>query len=74
MIYLKGGIAAGLTVLTSQPIDVIRTRLVAQGEPRVSLIAIYPTYYKVGFINSIKISKILEWYSREQKKYFKWSN
>lgn len=33
--FLCGGLAAGLTVFTSQPLDVIRTRLVAQGEPRI---------------------------------------
>lgn len=33
--FFCGGLAAGLTVLNSQPLDVIRTRLVAQGEPRM---------------------------------------
>lgn len=33
--FVCGGIAAGLTVMTSQPLDVIRTRLVAQGEPKL---------------------------------------
>jgi solute carrier family 25 thiamine pyrophosphate transporter 19 len=35
--FVCGGLAAGLTVLNSQPLDVIRTRLVAQGEPRVNI-------------------------------------
>jgi solute carrier family 25 thiamine pyrophosphate transporter 19 len=33
--FVCGGLAAGFAVLSSQPIDVVRTRLVAQGEPRV---------------------------------------
>lgn len=33
--FCCGGTAASLTMLTSQPIDVVRTRFVAQGEPRV---------------------------------------
>ena len=36
--FFCGGIAASMTILTVQPIDVIRTRLVSQGEPRVSYI------------------------------------
>ena len=33
--FLCGGVAASLTMVTNQPIDVVRTRLVAQGEPRM---------------------------------------
>ena len=33
--FMCGGLAATIAVLTSQPIDVIRTRLVSQGEPKV---------------------------------------
>ncbi len=43
--FICGGLAAGLTVLNSQPLDVIRTRLVAQGEPRVILIDILNSFH-----------------------------
>lgn len=33
--FICGGIGASLTIVTNQPIDTIRTRLVTQGEPRV---------------------------------------
>ena len=33
--FFSGGVAATLSILTSQPIDVVRTRLVSQGEPRI---------------------------------------
>lgn len=33
--FLSGGLAATIAILTSHPIDVVRTRLVSQGEPRV---------------------------------------
>ena len=32
--FVCGGLAAALTTLTNHPIDVVRTRFVAQGEPR----------------------------------------
>ncbi|CAF0904805.1 unnamed protein product [Brachionus calyciflorus] len=33
--FLCGGLGASLTVITNQPIDTIRTRLVTQGEPKI---------------------------------------
>jgi solute carrier family 25 thiamine pyrophosphate transporter 19 len=33
--FLCGGVAATFTMVTNQPIDVVRTRLAAQGEPRI---------------------------------------
>lgn len=33
--FICGGMAASLTLITNQPIDTIRTRLVTQGEPKV---------------------------------------
>ena len=35
--FICGGLAASFSVLTNQPIDTIRTRLISQGEPRVYL-------------------------------------
>lgn len=35
--FICGGSAATIAILTSHPIDVVRTRLVTQGEPRVSV-------------------------------------
>lgn len=33
--FICGGIAASFTIVTNQPVDTVRTRLVTQGEPRV---------------------------------------
>ena len=33
--FICGGLAATFTMVTNQPIDVVRTRLIAQGEPRL---------------------------------------
>lgn len=35
--FVCGGIAGCLSSTVAQPLDVLRTRLVAQGEPKVSL-------------------------------------
>lgn len=34
--FVCGGLAGGAATLVCQPLDVIRTRIVAQGEPKVS--------------------------------------
>lgn len=44
--FLCGGLAASLTIITNQPIDTIRTRLVTQGEPR-TYNGIFDAIYKV---------------------------
>ena len=44
--FVCGGVAGCLSSTVAQPLDVIRTRLVAQGEPKVwlSLWLVFPRY------------------------------
>lgn len=51
--FLCGGLAASCTVITNQPVDTIRTRLVTQGEPRVYN-GIYDAIKKVYLNEGIK--------------------
>jgi solute carrier family 25 thiamine pyrophosphate transporter 19 len=33
--FICGGLAAAMTIVTNQPLDTVRTRLVSQGEPKL---------------------------------------
>jgi len=51
--FVCGGFAASLCVLTNQPIDTIRTRLISQGEPRLYL-GIFDAFKKMYSKEGIK--------------------
>ena len=51
--FICGGFAASLSVLTNQPIDTIRTRLISQGEPRLYL-GIIDSFRKMYLNEGIK--------------------